>query len=700
MAAAISYQIKFVSLRTSTLYTVNIWKNNYVGNPTVLQGAAEPFTTEEDADEDPFTPIRTQSGYIRITDNLRTLDGAILTAGWWKDIIPRSDTAHYVTLTHQSGGATVIDWQGYMQAQNFGSEMYDRIQEREFPIQCPLTILKAMKTPTSRANIENFAAMLDYMLSQMPHASITQVVVHGGANAQQRLLKKFDWSNFMDSDGEPDYTLSDILEDMCKYWGWTARIQGTTVYLTCGDDTGERSLLTMTRAQLTTMAGGTAAGTVTTAENAPAVTLTDTDTNPIFATTENEDFVQRGPNKAVVKAEVNAEDTLVEVLPKSVHDNLEDGNFTWTQIGDNPRVGYFQSAVIGTFDSNTLTGTSDEWGGYCLRVIYPEDDTDNGTSADMIRIDRVPSTTPIASLRTKRMMNYSGGSIKISGTVWENTLHYDWDTAFVRMRLGIGPNADRTGAKWFYFQEERTGSTFNYGWGNSPAYFMAFIDSGGRFVGVADIALGIQFGPLMCSFPAIPVPSTNTYGYMFLDIMGVNMYQNGSEEGRRNLQIADLKIEFTRDETVIPATTSTPVGRVKKKDRVSSKEYKASNTNQTHDEWNADCIFASDANMKYGYGLLMNADYSFMTTAPFGSGSQIPEQHLANRVANYWANAKRRFGCSLRADMKVNDSDATRIAAITPIHKVTVDGTLCETVAISRNWRDDIVAITLIEIPT
>lgn len=698
--AAIRYQIPFKSLRTDTLYTVNIWQNNYVGSPTILQGAAEPFTTEEDADEDPFTPVRTQSGYIRIVDNRRTLDGYYLTDGWWKDLIPKNDTASYVTLTHTSNSTTVIDWQGYLQAQTFGSEMYERTQERELPIQCPLTILKAIKTPTDRTNIENFAGMLDYMLSQMPSATIDAVYVSGGANAQQRLLKKFDWSNFLDSEGEADYTLSDVLEDACKYWGWTAHIRRTYIYLTATDDTGERSVLRMSRAQLTTMAGGKAAGTITTAADAPAVTLTDSATNPIFATTDNEDFMQRGPNKAVVKTDVNAEDTIVEVLPKSVHDDLDDGNFGWNQVGDNPRVGYFESAIIGSFDSNTLTGTADTWSGFSLRVIYPEDDTDNGTYVDIIHVDRVPSTTPLASLRTKRMMNYSGGSIKISGTVWENTVHYDWDVAFVRMRLGIGPNADRSNAKWFYFTEQRTGTTFNYGWGNSPAYFMAFIDSGGKFKGVADISIGILPDPMMCVFPAIPVPTSNAFGYLFIDIMGVNMYQNGSEEGRRGLQISDLKIEFTRDETIIPSSTTTPVGRTKTKDRVDSKEYKASNVNQTQDEWNADCIFASDANMKYGYGLLMNSDNTYMTSAPFGTGSQIPEQHLADRVAGYWASAKRRFGCSLRADMQVNDNDTTKISTITPIHQVTLDGTLCEPLAINRNWRDDVINLTLIEIPT
>lgn len=695
--AAIEFQIPFVSLRTGTTYTVNVWNRTYVGNPTVLYGGAEPLTTEEDADDDPFTPIRTQSGYFRVSDNRRTVDGGYLTADWWKALIPKNDTQRYVTLTHMNGSTEVIDWQGFMQAQTFGSELYETVQEREFPIQCPLTILKAIKVPTNRTNIENFAAMLNYMISQMPQVTITQVVVQGGAHAREWLLKKFDWANFMDEGGEPDYTLYDALEDTCKFWGWTARIKGTVIYLTMADDTGERSLLTLTAANLTALANGTSTSAGTVTSDMIAVELSDSEDYPIFINTDNDDFTQRGANRAVVKADVNPEDTIVEVLPESVRESL-DTSYTWHQVGDNVRVGYFESAIIGSFDAAKLAGTSDsQWSGYCRRIVYPEDDTDNGTYCDDIRIDRVPSTTPLASLRTKRMMNYSGGSIKISGTVWDNTEHYDWDFACVVMRLGVGTSADRTGAKWFYIS--RSGNNVSQGWGNSPTNFLSFIDSGGQFKGVATVDLSTITGNPLYEFPAVPVP-TGIFGYLFLDIMGVNMYQNGSAEGRPYLQIADLKIEFTRDETVIPTNISTPVGRVVKKSREGSREYKASNENQTQGEWNADCIFASDNNSKYGYGLVMNIDYTFMTAATYTSGNERPEQHLANRVAGYWADAKRCVELDLMVGQRVNQSDATKIETITPAHKVTFDGTLFHPVSISRNWRDDITRMVLIEIPT
>ena len=45
---AIHWQVKFKSLRAGTDYTVNIYDENYSGNPIPLKGGAEPFVTQED----------------------------------------------------------------------------------------------------------------------------------------------------------------------------------------------------------------------------------------------------------------------------------------------------------------------------------------------------------------------------------------------------------------------------------------------------------------------------------------------------------------------------------------------------------------------------------------------------------------------------------------------------------------------------
>ena len=66
---AIHWKIPFMSLRTGTVYTVNIFDDAYSGAGVTLKGAAEPFVTEENDDDDIFMPVRTQSGYLRIVDD-------------------------------------------------------------------------------------------------------------------------------------------------------------------------------------------------------------------------------------------------------------------------------------------------------------------------------------------------------------------------------------------------------------------------------------------------------------------------------------------------------------------------------------------------------------------------------------------------------------------------------------------------------
>ena len=106
-------------------------------------------------------------------------------------------------------------------------------------------------------------------------------------------------------------------------------------------------------------------------------------------------------------------------------------------------------------------------------------------------------------------------------------------------------------------------------------------------------------------------------------------------------------------------------------------------------EWNADCIYASDNDMSFGFGVLSNPDGTYVTTITYGSKAMFAEQHQADRVTAYWATAKREIEVELLSHI---------IADISPLHKVTIDGTSLYPFAIGRNWRDDVTRLTLIEL--
>lgn len=673
-----NYTITFKSLRAGTTYTVNI--GGGTGTAVPLMGGAEPFTTEEVADEDPFTNIRTQSGYIRIVDNGKDANG---NAWDWHDIIPQTDTSRPVTLTD---GNNNILWIGFMQAQNFGSQLYGNPQEREFPIQCPITVLKAKQIVVTDGALHNFAYLLRYlMVTNLASHTITSFVIQGGADARAWLLKKLDWSNFFteteDEDSSPRYNLYDVLEDVCRFWGWCARIHQRVFYLTCADDTSEQALLTLTPAQLTALADETSstAGTVTNAM--PVVAMT----GDIFASTDNEDFMDRGPSKATVKVDVNEQDTVAECFPPSVEKSLESNGWRWVQTPDEDYVGYFETNnTPSQFRSPVLDGDGNgNYGKFSRRQIYSTEDTEKPTIGDMIVCtDPHIFGTTLVSLQTKKAMAFAGGSIILNGTIYFGSYVTDWEhVPTLGIKLGIG--LTRADAKWWYTLVSDAG-TAQYGWSKTPPIVKP------EFAGVSGGSLIGGPRPFFWddpSYRAFPVPNDpDLYGFVFIDIY---FFRANDETDADTFQIANFKINFSRDSVDLPTNRLQVRPRELVTEREKSIEYTSENNSSTGIEWNADCIFATDNNLEYGWGLLMNADGTFLSGVGYNGHVAHPEQHLADRVANYWASSKRRMSVELRTDA---------ITEPTPKNKVTLDGGTFQTLAISHDWREDITKLTLVQI--
>ena len=683
---AIHWQIQFVSLRSHTTYVLNIYDASYSGSPVQLKGGSEPFTTEEEADEDMFKPLRTQSGSFRVVDDGKDANGnALSAANSLKAMLPATDTDRPVQLTKKVGNTWVVLWMGYMQAQNFGLVLYGDPQEREFPVQCCLSVLNATQVSTTEGALHNFAYLLQTVLTTLPTNTFSSFVIQGGADARQWLLKKFDWNNFLteteDSDAEPRYSHYQILEDMCQFWGWSCRTYKNVVYLTAMDDAAEQTLLTLTPTELGQLASesNTSAGTIS---NVSAATALSGD---IFASTDNDSFMNRGPHKATVKATVNENETVVSVLPPSVEKQLEETGWTWHQ-GEEDLVGYFETSQISSFDSPRLSGSN--YSNYCKfsrRQVYSSKESDNAQICDMMVFKNLTgSSFPYISLQTKKAMAFAGGSLNISGTIYTGERITSWTEATaVKMRIGIGMT--RNTARWFFIEPLGT-IQISSGW-SSPGTVKEFYAGvvGGNLRGIAFQAnllfTGVRY------YPLIPVANeSNLYGYLFIDFG--NFTSNG--EAAESFEIADFTVKFSRDGYVLPTYISQVRGREVIEERVNMKEYTSDNQNSTGVEWNADCIFASDNNMTYGYGLLMNANGTFMETVGYGNSSEHPEQHLANRVTAYWTQSRR----SLKVDLRAN-----AVPEITPVKKVTLDGTTGQPVAISNDWRNDTTTVTIMELP-
>ena len=669
-----NYSITFKSLRAGTVYQLYIGGGS--GTAVALKGGAQPFTTQEDDSDDQFTPIRTQSGYIRIIDDGYAADG--VTAFNWKDLIPQTNTSRPVTLT---AGGTVV-WQGFMQSQNFSGELYGNPQEREFPVHCVLSALNGVDVPVTLPSgmqmILNFATMLGYIFGRVPVLSGNilsngNITFQAYSRAQTILGAKFDWSNFLttDEDGNAaaQYTLYQVLEDFCRFWGYTVRTYQRDIIFTCADDTTENTAIRFASESALANISGTY-------ESSMYSTIAIPNS---FVSADNDDTVILGPGKAKVKADCNSQKEVVEFAPNEVEKTMENGGYTWVSGGED-LVGYFTTSYISRFTSPTLDGE----GRFCRRQIYSTQDQTDGTDVDLICITGYQGSTVINKLQTKSPRSYGGGTIKMKAQYYHGAEALSPGSGdFMVMQLGIG--MDRASAKWFYIKSNAEGTTITNGWKTAA-------ENGGTIPQVyANISPNIGLGVFSIRgwryFPAIPV-AADIYGYLFIEFYGSIEDMPGFGE----FEIANFTLEFTRETTVLPTTwNGGSRGRTMASKRNATIRYSAVNNNGNLDKWNADCIFATDNNAEYGYGLLMTASGGYLGQLTYGSVQKYPEQHLCDRVSAYYATAKRMVTGSM-------DSNASVIGTISPRNKATLDGSTFHPIAIGRNWRDDESIITLLQL--
>jgi hypothetical protein len=685
---AIHWQIPFKSLRSGTVYTVNIYDPNYshYAGHVVLKGGAQPFVTQEDDDEDFFANIRTQSGYIRIVDDGKDSEGNTFN---WKTFVPTTDTDRPVTVTDGNGG---IVWQGFMQAQNFNGILYGNPQEREFPLQCALSVLEGSDIDITHRAIENFAYLLRDCVNEVDRLSggtvsqhqlltsgsihIDTIYIQGGSDAIGWMLKRIDWQNFVTFDNDEikaRYTLYQILEDVCRFWGFTARTFGQNLYLVRPDDLDIQDFAVLTRAQLNSLASGTD-------ESTSGLFSTVALAGNEFATCNNVDFRQRGHNKSIVSVDDNGSETenIIE-LDEKIEETMEgQGWNSQTYIDDDMSAQYTNDLL--TFTRLLVTGTClNNYGAFVLGQIG--DISESKDTYRMVRIKKsynasVASSQAYAQLTTVFHHAYSEGFFQIHGTVYRYSNVFretmtdksEWGKKTMYMRLGVGK--DRNSAVWF------NGNT----WSSAESTFKASIGNSGK-----DIFALNSTG----NFARKGIPAPDTDGLLFVEILGSDDLDD--IDGEKSFEIADFTVEYYK--YISPNGGSASRAPSNRPKLPFDMKYTSQNGNNVRNEWNADCIYASDNDMAFGYGLIINPDGTFTKSISYNGVDMHPEQQLADRVTAYWQTARRKVSVEMM-------SNVGNVPQINPQKQVTLDSMNFYPIAISRDWRDDITEITMLELPT
>ena len=491
----------------------------------------------------------------------------------------------------------------------------------------------------------------------------------------------------MDADGNiiAMYNHYQCLEDICRFWGWTARTFGQTLYLMRADDDDEQTFLTLTRSDLTTLAGGELAGTT-------SGTWSTTAIGNEFASVANNDFQQRGPNKVTVTGDGNAaSNELAGFADEATEKQMEDlgwgqwqnrmtyadvlGMETWVVDGGSFRY----TKDMTSFTRPFLTGEC-QTGKAAFHLMESRDHVlnDNGDTYDVITILQpyVAGSAAYATLKTVYHHAFNDGIIQLHGTIYRRGTRYeniaDKNYAVnagkktMRMRLGVGKT--RSSASWFNGEE----------WTTTESDFMVSV---GNKDDILYIALGDADHRIWRSTILV---NSSLVGQVFIEFLGSEDLVDIN--GSRDFDIEGFSLEFTRKSFYYKhGIIRTEI------ERSDHREYVAKNGNNVRADWNADCIYASDNDLSFGFGVLANPDGSYFSMTTYGSSTtpERPEQHLADRVANYWATAKRMLELELLSNL---------IANINPMYMVTVDGSTMHPIAIGRRWSDDVTTLKLIEI--
>lgn len=672
------WQIKFCSLRTETVYTVSVIKSESTEAEedvvVPLLGGSQPFVTDEDDDEDFFMPVRTQSGYLTIVDTGVDRNGDPFD---WREFLPSTDVDRPILVTNSAGD---IVWAGFMQAQNFSGVLFERPQERKFPVQCYLSSLSRIDiSPNAFGydNLQNFAQLLIHIMGYIPNETFRNIYVQGGNDAITWLTRKFDWMVFgsnMDDTGSlvPEYTALDALTNMCTYWGWTARTSGLDLYLLSPDDDTEQDIAKIGQDELLHLAAG---------DTSVAIEIVHPQELQIadeFAGTDNTDAQMRGPNTASITVNVgDIDNKLLYCYPDFVSEQMYNEGFEsdytpgWREYGCDTFVGWCHYAVLKLFkllhfsDPNRFTHSISQK----LHSIIQFAEWDN-----MAQV----------TFQTKKAHLYDGGYFQLKGELYlnkkrvsrEDEDYPELGTAWMWMSLGIGMTLDscvwyngaRIGDQW---STTETRIKVCLG-GNSEIMCLPYSSGSGAFTGHDN---RIEIG-------------TSKKGYIWLRFYGSDMNEEDCKL-INGFDLAGFSLEYTLEDSPYRLFDSA---------RHDSQEYTAKNDNVLADKWSTDCIFSTENYMKFGAGTVLNPDGYFAgwnytehreAQPEHGTGDTYPEQHLVDRVASFWSRSRRKIDCELIYN------PAKVISPLTPIR---VDGTKLHPLSISRDWREDVVSITAIEL--
>ena len=650
-----AYSQNFVSL-DGTTFTLNIGGVTPVTSPKL---SSEPIETQEDADTDMFMPVRTQSGYVRMMAEDNTT---------WRAFIPSSATAMPVTLYQGS----TIRWQGYVQTGTYGTTYPAIYNEFELPLICGLSALDSFDVEvTGPADMVTLGQLLYYIFSKLTGLTYT-FYFHASSSTENDIRAwlgyKLSWRNFLTENGvelTSRFTCLGLLQELCKFFGWTCRTSGAGVYFTAITDAlRNQRWLSCPLAQLQ------ASSPVFTAVAMNSLALTDA----MFASTDHSEEYIPGVKKVTVSPELNPYDVIMEIPYDDICRPYKYDTPTraerWRNEPTEPTEVWLLYRGVINYENAMIKITSyaEQQEGAGIPMCYGRFAAfDDNTEDDKKKFSwnkcyecfisedygNRRSTTPLFSMESQGAVILGDGVLYISGRAdYEDTEISEDHAGQCTLKIG---NLYWNGTAW-----TSTASKFKLSMKDNGIENTDTIYNNADYDG-----MGIP----------ITAPITGKIYFAVDDVFRNQNYWNGY------FPLMDFKIGFVRNG---------------EEDDLNDKEYTA-NGGSFPDDVNVDTIFSSDktntVNAKTfrcqaGYGLVYSGNV-VANTIPFGSTQLKPEQHVADLIAAYGTTIRR----SLQIDLWTNLT-----SSLGPDYKVSLESADFYPVAISHRWRDNITTLKIMQL--
>ena len=670
MSWATKWQIKFVSIKERT-YTVNILVDGYTGSIIPLLGASNPFETREDNSEDYFTPIRTQTGYLRIFDDGKDLNGNDFD---WQDLIPSNNMQHQVRLME----GTNVRWIGYMKGDLFTTQAFEYGTEYAFPIICPLSLLSVLPITISNSDGTLLSvANLIYMALSATGIEWNNVELSAHVQNWANLNARVNVMNYISVDPSVNSLtelatwtetkpFSDIMSSLCKFWGWTMYVRGLNIYIVA-PGFGNR-FIRFTFSQFS--------GVV---NNQVAIYTGNThglESLEYMSTNHYEDYLL-GRRLIEIEASCGKWDRVI-------NPQLSELSYDWYG-GEGHVISYgTEYYSIQFYLRNTTTHTEflhnfrlvfnpiNLGQGRPANILLSEDDTwgqkeekdsfslhnniqclTGGTQPSSILAQRVFSMTSLFTVCAP-----SGSMISISANARasldpRDTYQFNPATDYVRMYVRIGNK---------YWNPD------NSTWQTSPAVIQAYISSNAVIKTTKSM-----FNPHNGASGYCIEMTESLYGQMEVAIL---------MSPSRDIILDNLTVKIVSEDNMIMPTTE------------SSHQYEgiANETYAEVEELSLD--IASGNDNTYGKGQIYNNDGSYLTTVNFlssdGSSSTAmkPETKLLNRMQQAYSMSRNRLQLEVDTDIDMS----------LPSSRFTDNTRAYSLQSIEHDWAEDVMKITIVEL--